>query len=112
MRRLLLLCLSLAPLLGGCVAAVVGGAAAGGYAAGKDERSASVMASDGRITTAVKARLVADSELKALDINVDTYDSVVTLRGNVRRAAQSSAAEREARAVAGVKSVHNELKVN
>ena len=95
----------------GCVAALIGGAAAGGYYAGKDTRTAGRIAEDGTITTAVKSKLIADPSVKALDVNVDTYEGVVTLHGEVRTAAQRAAAERVARTVKGVKGVRNELRV-
>ena len=95
----------------GCAAALIGGAAAGGYYAGKDERTAGRIAEDGKITSAVKSKLVASREVKALDVNVDTYEGVVSLRGTVHTAAQRAAAERVARTAKGVKSVRNELRV-
>ena len=49
--------------------------------------------------------------MKALDVNVDTYENVVILRGTVRNTSQRAAAERVARGAKGVKSVRNELKV-
>lgn len=97
--------------LAGCAAALVGGAAAGGYYAGKDERSAAQIARDGAITTKVKAKLVADPTVKALEINVDTRNDVVILRGAVAQTGQRATAERLARSVAGVKGVRNELRV-
>jgi len=97
--------------LAGCVAAVVGGAAAGGYYAGKDERSAERIAADAGITADVKARLIAEPGIRALLINVDTYEGVVTLKGEVKTAAQRTTAVGLARKVKGVKSVRNELVV-
>ena len=38
---------------------------------------------DGRVTTAIKAKLVRDSDLSAWDIHVSTTDGVVTLSGTV-----------------------------
>lgn len=93
----------------GCVAAVVGGAAAGGYYAGKDERSADRIAQDAAITADVKARLIAEPGIRALAINVDTYDGQVTLKGEVATAAQRSTAASIANKVKGVKSVRNDL---
>jgi osmotically-inducible protein OsmY len=59
MKPAAIACLILAlPCLGGCVAAVVGGAAAGGYYVGKDDRSAERIAADAAITADVKARLI------------------------------------------------------
>ena len=59
----------------------------------------------------MKSKLIADREVKALDVNVDTYEGVVTLRGEVGSAAQRAAAERIARESKGVKAVKNELRV-
>jgi hyperosmotically inducible periplasmic protein len=112
MKRALIAGLVLGSLgLSGCVAAVVGGAAAGGYYAGKDERSADRIAADAALTADVKARLIAEPGIRALAINVDTYNAVVTLKGDVKAAAQRATAERLARKVKGVKSVRNELAV-
>ncbi len=97
--------------LGGCAAAVIGGAAAGGYYIGKDERSASQIADDAAITATVKAKLIADAEVKALDINVSTYENVVILEGKVATAGQRSRAEKLSRESRGVRSVRNELTV-
>ncbi len=97
--------------LGGCVAAVVGGAAAGGYYVGKDDRSADRIAGDAAITADVKARLIGEPGIRAFQINVDTYNSVVTLKGDVKTGAQRATAERLARQVKGVKSVRNTLVV-
>jgi hyperosmotically inducible protein len=97
--------------LTGCTAAVIGGAAIGGYYVGKDERSAGQIADDAAITAAVKGRLIASSEVRALGVNVDTYEAVVILKGEVESRDQRSAAERLARATRGVKGVRNELTV-
>lgn len=107
----ILLAVVAAGALSGCAAALIGGAAAGGYYAGKDERTASQIARDGAITSEVKSKMIADREVKALDVNVDTRDNVVILRGTVRTTAQRAAAERVARSAKGVKSVRNEIKV-
>jgi len=103
--------LATAVAISGCAAALIGGAAAGGYYAGKDERTAGRIAEDGAITTGVKSKMVASRDVKALAVNVDTYEGVVTLRGDVHTASQRAAAERVARSVKGVKSVKNQLRV-
>lgn len=97
--------------LSGCVPLAVGGAAAGGYMLGKDEREPAVVASDGRITTAVKSRLIADKYVDGLRINVETYEGVVTLRGTVSSSLPREQAERLAAGVDGVKSVQNEIRI-
>jgi hyperosmotically inducible protein len=68
-------------------------------------------ASDIWITSATKMRLLADSQTPALDINVDTWDGVVTLFGIVPSQEAKAAAEADARQVSGVKRVENELQV-
>jgi hyperosmotically inducible periplasmic protein len=96
-------------LFGGCVAAVVGGAAAGGYYAGKDERSAERIAQDAAITADVKARLIAEPGIRAFTINVDTYDGTVILKGKVNTSTQRATAASVAGKAKGVKGVRNEL---
>lgn len=95
----------------GCVPLVIGGAAAGGYYLGKDERPAAVIAEDSRITTAVKARLIGDRYVDGLRISVETYEGVVTLAGEVSSTVPRDQAERVAAGVEGVKSVRNEIKI-
>lgn len=63
------------------------------------------------ITTDTKARLLADSRTPALEINVDTWNGVVTLFGSVPDKTARAAAEADARQVSGVKRVVNELQV-
>jgi hyperosmotically inducible protein len=80
--------------LAGCTALLVGGAAAGGYYVGKDERTAGEIAEDANITATVKTRFIADDIVRARDINVDTFRKVVTLRGvTVSREAKDRAIE-------------------
>lgn len=95
----------------GCVAVVVGGAAVGGYYLGKDDRSASQIAEDSSITAKVKSRLIGDKYVDAFDINVDTYENVVTLHGNVTNTIARDQAEKLAAGVQGVLSVENRIKV-
>jgi hyperosmotically inducible protein len=63
------------------------------------------------ITTAVKLRLLGDSEVPALDISVDARGSTVILFGTVPTEAARQAAERDARKVSGVERVLNDLQV-
>ena len=62
----------------------------------------------------VKARfdLAAADDLRDSTINVDVDNAVVTLTGTVANAAQKTKAETVAKAVEGVKSVKNQLKVS
>src|SRR5690242_10973856 len=67
---------------------------------------------DAALLAKVKARLAGDAGLATLkNVNVDTRDSVVTLRGTVESDAQRRQAERAASQVNGVTRVVNELKV-
>lgn len=79
---------------------------------GKSKQSVGEYASDTVVTTKVKAAIVADKSLSALDIAVETNNGVVTLTGTVASAAQSDAATHAARGVEGVKQVKNNLKVD
>lgn len=74
------------------------------------DRTAGV-ASDATITAKVKSKFVADDQLKAHEINVDTKDGVVTLRGSVQDPASKDHATQVAREVEGVTSVDNQLVV-
>lgn len=62
--------------------------------------------SDTWITTKVKSVLLADSEAKGLDIEVDTKDGVVTLEGELTSQAAVDHVKALARDVEGVKRVN------
>ena len=66
---------------------------------------------DGMITTKVNAALVADKDLSAVKINVDTKDGVVTLTGPAPTPEAAAQATRIAKDVKGVVSVNNQLVV-
>lgn len=74
------------------------------------ERTGEVM-SDAAITTAVKTKFLADTNVSGLKINVDTKDGVVTLIGTVPTASEKTRAIDIARETKGVKSVKDELKI-
>ncbi len=97
--------------LTGCTALVVGGAAVGGYHLGKDERPASVVASDSAITSKIKALYVADSIVSVFNIGVRTFEGTVTLSGTVDRHVARDQAVDLAKNVAGVKTVTNQIVV-
>ncbi len=95
----------------GCEVLLIGGAAGGGYMLGKDKRPAGVIASDALITSSVKTALFQDDDIKALDINVDTYEGQVTLIGHVTSPALIDRAINIAKATKGVTSVKSHLVV-
>jgi osmotically-inducible protein OsmY len=66
---------------------------------------------DGWITTKVKGSFVGVDMLDGSDIDVDTNNHVVTLKGTVPTTAARARAEELARKIEGVTSVKNELKV-
>jgi len=64
------------------------------------------------LTTKVKTALASDAGLKTMtNIDVDSKDGVVTLKGKVDSADLKKKAGEVAKKVSGVKSVKNELKV-
>ena|ERR1043165_7009488 len=67
---------------------------------------------DGWLWVKTRFDLAAADDLRDSTINVDVDNSVVTLSGTVASAAQRTRAEQVAKAVDGVKSVRNQLKVS
>lgn len=78
--------------------------------ASNDQLPGSVV-DDTVITTKVKTALLADSDIKGLDVNVDTVKAVVTLNGAVANQTQIDRAGKLATDVPGVKSVVNKLTI-
>jgi len=75
------------------------------------ERTVGSWVDDVMISSKVKAKLIANSEIKSGDIDVSSSQGVVTLIGRVSSEAIKNEAERIARGTSGVKGVHNELLV-
>jgi hyperosmotically inducible protein len=66
---------------------------------------------DSVITTKVKAAMLNDPDVSALEVSVETYEGVVQLSGFVSTQAQANKAVQIARGVAGVKDVKNDMRV-
>ena len=66
---------------------------------------------DSGITTKIKAKYTADPEINPFNIDVDTLDGVVTLRGEVEKQAAKDEAAKLASDTAGVLRVVNEIRV-
>ena len=66
---------------------------------------------DSVITTKVKAAILNEPTLKVAEINVETFKGVVQLSGFVASPAAISKAVEVTRAVGGVKSVKNDMRV-
>jgi hyperosmotically inducible periplasmic protein len=76
-------------------------------AAGK----AGAVVTDAALTSAVKSKLLADSNVRGLKIDVDTSNAVVTLTGDVGTQAEADAAVRLARTTEGVRDVVSRLRI-
>jgi hyperosmotically inducible periplasmic protein len=75
------------------------------------ERTVGGWVDDVMISSKVKSQLIANSEMRARDIDVSSSQGVVTLIGRVGTETIKRAAERIARDTKGVNDVHNELQV-
>jgi hyperosmotically inducible protein len=67
---------------------------------------------DAAVTAKVKAALHAEKDVKSRDVDVETFQGKVVLKGRVPDRAQAERATAVARSVEGVKSVENRLTVN
>ncbi|HET7218693.1 MAG TPA: BON domain-containing protein [Vicinamibacterales bacterium] len=65
--------------------------------------------SDGALTAKIKAKMALDDSVKALDLNVDTVEGVVTVTGKVRSRAERDRALALARETVGVRQVVDRL---
>lgn len=74
-------------------------------------KSASEVVDDATLTAKVKAKLVEDPAVKAMNIKVDTYHGVVQLSGFAANPAEAEKAAQLARTTAGVKSVTNDIRL-
>lgn len=80
------------------------------YARGAN-RDAGTVVNDATITTEIKSKLLADSEISGFKIDVDTYNGIVTLTGPVPTSHASSKAVDMAKKTTGVKQVISKLVV-
>lgn len=84
---------------------------AAGCATDPQNRRAGEVFDDASITTRVKTALIKEDDVKARNINVNTYRGVVQLNGFVESQAAADRAVAEARRVPGVARVENNLTV-
>ena len=77
----------------------------------QDRMAAGKYVSDSALTAKVKAALIKEQKLKALDVNVETLGGEVMLSGFVRDEAQRTKAIQVANSVNGVASVRDALVV-
>jgi osmotically-inducible protein OsmY len=110
MRNLIaLIVLASLPLLQGCVAAAIGGAAAGGYMLGEDRRPVSAMTEDQAIEFKVGNRV--GEKHPTSHINATSYNRLVLLTGEAPNAEAKADIERITRAVENVRGVYNEIQI-
>lgn len=110
MRQFLTVALLAAlPLIHGCAAVAIGGAAAGGYVLGEERRSASVLADDQTIESRVANRV--NEKFPSSHVNATSYNHQVLLTGEVQSAEMKTEVERITRGVEKVRNVYNELQV-
>ena len=75
------------------------------------DKSAGEYIDDAALTGKVKSALIADPELKATEINVETYKGTVQLSGFVQSPDHVQKAERLTRDIQGVRSVKNAIAI-
>lgn len=78
----------------------------------KKDRDFSQFFADVSTTASIKTELLANDNIKGLDVNVDTFNNRVTLTGEVKTQAQKSLAESIAKKRDDVTEVVNRLRVN
>jgi len=108
-KQLIILFCSL--FIGGCAAALVGGAGAGGYYVGKDERDAGTILNDASITSSINSKFLATKGIRTFDINVDTFNGVVVLQGEVPSVAIKNKVIAICNKTKGVTKVVSKLKI-
>lgn len=82
-----------------------------GCASTEKKESTGEYIDDTVITTKVKAAFVEDDDLKAGEIQVETFKGIVQLSGFVANPAHVNKATKVAREVNGVQSVKNDIRV-
>lgn len=82
-----------------------------GCASTSKQESTGQYMDDSVITTKVKTAIFNEPDLKSLEINVETFKGVVQLSGFVSSQAAINKAVQVTRAVGGVKSVKNDMRI-
>jgi hyperosmotically inducible protein len=94
-----------------CTALVIGGALITGSAYAVSKADEKTPINDTWMTAKTKIALFADPRIKGSEINVETSQGMVMIRGKVDSDAAKQAAEGIAKGIDGVKSVKNDLQV-
>ena len=96
---------------GTTVAALLVGGVAAGYYVGKDKRDINTIGQDVTTTSTIKGWFLGDKDVKAFNINIDTYQGVVTLYGTVDTKEVEMSAMKIAAKAEGVTKVISKLTV-
>jgi hyperosmotically inducible protein len=75
------------------------------------EETAGQYVDDTTLTARAKAALIKDSNVKSSDFSVEVYQGHVTLTGVAKTATEAKLAEEDIRAIDGVKSVKNAVRI-
>ena len=94
-----------------CTALVIGGALITGSAHAVNKADEKTPITDSWLTAKAKIALFADARIKGSEINVETKQGAMMIRGKVDSSDAKLAAEGIAKGINGVKSVKNELQV-
>jgi osmotically-inducible protein OsmY len=82
-----------------------------GCSSTRTQESTGEYSDDVMITSKVKAAILGEATLKSAEINVETFKGVVQLSGFVSSQAAINKAVEVTRAVSGVKSVKNDMRI-
>ncbi|HSB43574.1 MAG TPA: BON domain-containing protein [Nitrospira sp.] len=94
-----------------CAALMIGGALLTGSANALGKADEKTPGNDAYVTAKTKIALFADARVKGSEINVETNQGAMMLRGKVDSDTAKQAAEGIAKGIDGVKSVKNDLQV-
>ncbi|HYC47503.1 MAG TPA: BON domain-containing protein [Burkholderiales bacterium] len=97
------------PLIHGCAAVAIGGAAAGGYMVGEERRTAGTLTNDQTIEFRISNRVT--EKYPNSHVNSTAYNRMVLLTGEAPSAEAKADIEKIARSVPDVRDVYNELTV-
>ncbi len=107
----LLLCVVMTALLSGCVLVAAGAGGTGGYYVGRDKRPVGQIVDDAAITAAINTKYIGDDTISMFDVDVDTYEGLVTLQGVVGSRKARDRAIELAREVKGVTDVRSFIEI-
>ncbi len=101
--------LAIVPLIQGCVAPAIGGAAVAGYAVGEDRRTAAIMADDEAIEFKVRNR-VSEKQPNA-HVSAVSYNRMVLINGTAPNEAAKEDIGKTVRAIQNVRGIYNEMEI-